>query len=227
MIPIPSSLVSFRQQLSIFWSPPHRSEKHNLQWANHLHSAYLKLLRSYINSLIITRCKKWNESATTQVLLLINDNCFPNLSIIIIYHGIADCFLIITNLFACSVLFKHQKVYTIVQKGGRKERTTEVSQWVGERDGGAAKVELISGHLISLPAHKESKRLLVESRRTLQFHWNPKRAWEEQSAKWRRCKSIFLLTQLHKCLECYALEPSKGAVAQRLSFYTFCGTLYS
>lgn len=55
-----------------------------------------------------------------------------------------------------------------------------MSEWVGEWDSGAVKVDVISGHLMSLPVVKESKHLLMESRQTLQFHWKPNRAWEEQ-----------------------------------------------
>lgn len=38
-----------------------------------------------------------------------------------------------------------------------------------------------------------------------QFHWKPDQAWEEKRevvGEMTEIKSIFLLTQLHKCLEC-------------------------
>lgn len=69
----------------------------------------------------------------------------------------------------------------------------------------------------------------MESRQTLQFHWKPSRAWEEQreivSEMTEKQINILVNTtpQVFRVLNSGTFQ---WGIARRLSLYTFCGTLY-
>lgn len=83
---------------------------------------------------------------------------------------------------------------------------------------------------MSLPVLKESKHLLMESRPTLQFHWKLNRAWEEQRevvSEMTEKQINILVNTAPQVFRVLSSGTFQGGIAQRLSLYPFCGTLYS